>query len=524
MPDERPWHRVVWRAGKGEARARREAFAALHREHASGVFNLALRMLGNREDAQDVSQDVLLKAYEKLGDPGELNQRAWLHRVTVNACYDHLRARKRKPAVPWDPELELDLPPTIDRCELAELRGQIAEAIRRVPPAQRAALLLREIHGLHNDEVAYALGVKASSAEVTLVRARTSFRRHFLEISGRGVVDGETSGERRALTAHANLGGLAAAVGLPALALKSAPLPARSGPVCSARLGARLGRRRRRRRCRSAGQDRRGVVDEGGRGGDRRDRGGGERRGLRRRARGPRPAPRGPAAGDSVSGHAARGGHGAGGERGEGAAARLAHRSRHAGDRGEQSDPVAVRHSAGGRRERGISERHALAVSQLHGQRDPVAVALPDPERESAALGLAVALGLAIAFRILVAHCVGCAESERLGVSRALRAPPPESVGRPPGEPRRERRPFSVNSRGFAALAMAAGFQRKAIPLNGSPIAWSSSLGTPAAFLPGCIVPVEPLSACTSSWYKPTTGGLACQASAPLSMIVSYGL
>ena len=55
-----------------------------------------------------------------------------------------------------------------------------------MPPAQRAALLLREIHGLHTDEVAYALGVKTASAEVTLVRARTSFRRHFLEISGRG--------------------------------------------------------------------------------------------------------------------------------------------------------------------------------------------------------------------------------------------------------------------------------------------------------------------------------------------------
>jgi len=229
MPEERSRHRVVWRAGRGEARARREAFAALHKEHASGVFNLALRLLGNREDAQDVSQDVLLKAYEKLGDPGELNQRAWLYRVTVNACYDHLRARKRKPAVPWDPELELALPPTIDRCELAELRRQIAEAFRCVPPAQRAALLLREIHGMHTDEVAYALGVKTSSAEVTLVRARTSFRHHFLEISGRGVVDSGTSGERSALTAHPNLGGLAAAVGLPVLALKSVPLPAALG-------------------------------------------------------------------------------------------------------------------------------------------------------------------------------------------------------------------------------------------------------------------------------------------------------
>ena len=55
------------RGQKSEASARREAFAALHEEHASGVYNLALRLLGNREDAQDISQDVLLKAFKRLG-------------------------------------------------------------------------------------------------------------------------------------------------------------------------------------------------------------------------------------------------------------------------------------------------------------------------------------------------------------------------------------------------------------------------------------------------------------------------
>ncbi len=224
MPDERPWRRVVWRGVRGGASTRRDAFAELHSEHASGIYNLALRLLGNREDAQDVSQDVLLKAFERLGKPGELNQRAWLYRVTVNACYDHLRARKRRPAVPWQPELELALPATIDHCEQAELRRQIEEAFRRVPPAQRAALLLREIHGLHTDEVAYALGVKTASAEVTLVRARTSFRRHFVEISGSRVASG-SGGERRAQKGAPRVGGLAMAVGLPALALKAMPLP-----------------------------------------------------------------------------------------------------------------------------------------------------------------------------------------------------------------------------------------------------------------------------------------------------------
>lgn len=228
MPEGRQGRSGVRRGENGEASARREAFAALHGEHASGIYNLALRLLGNREDAQDISQDVLLKAFKRLGKPGELNQRAWLYRVTVNACYDHLRARKRRPSVPWEPGFELDLPSTIDRCEQDELRRQVEEAFRRVPPAQRAALLLREIHGLHTHEVAFALGVKTESAEVTLVRARNSFRRHFGEISDRGgrwVASG-ASDKRRALKTAPHAGSFAIAVGLPALALKSVPLPA----------------------------------------------------------------------------------------------------------------------------------------------------------------------------------------------------------------------------------------------------------------------------------------------------------
>jgi RNA polymerase sigma-70 factor, ECF subfamily len=216
------------RGEKREARARREAFAALHAEHASGIYSLALRLLGNREDAQDVTQDVLLKAFQRIGRPGELKQRAWLYRVTVNACYDQLRARKRRPSVRWEPGFELDLPSTIDRVEQAELRRQLEEAFRRVPPAQRAALLLREIHGLHVNEVAFALGVKPESAEVTLVRARSSFRRHFTEISQPGVRWAAKSvGEKRRDRAAAPRAGcLAVTAGLPALALKAVPLPA----------------------------------------------------------------------------------------------------------------------------------------------------------------------------------------------------------------------------------------------------------------------------------------------------------
>jgi len=210
-----------------DARARNAAFAELHREHAVGVFNLALRLVGDRDDARDISQEVLLKAYQRLGKPGELQQRAWLYRVTVNACYDHLRRAKCRPRAAADPP---ELASTIDGYEQADLLRNVDWTLRQLPPTQRAALLLREVHGLRTDEVAYALGVQPDSAAVTLTRARTTFRRHFTAVSGIGAeqVSATTRARKRRKGITSALSGSgAAAFGfiLPGLQLPQAPLP-----------------------------------------------------------------------------------------------------------------------------------------------------------------------------------------------------------------------------------------------------------------------------------------------------------
>lgn len=219
--------RVFERTACDGGRSRDEAFAELHRDHAAGVYNLALRMVGEREDARDISQDVLLKAYARLNEPRELDQRAWLYRVTLNACYDHLRARKRRPQVPLEPGLEPAA--AIDLYEQSEMRRHLQAALVRVSPVQRAALLLREMYGLRTDEIAVALGMRSTSAEVTLTRARKSFRRHFMEVSGSGaeaVAPERAEPGRPAAGASPRAGGLAVGLGLGVLALPSLPLPA----------------------------------------------------------------------------------------------------------------------------------------------------------------------------------------------------------------------------------------------------------------------------------------------------------
>ncbi|MGZ8634033.1 MAG: sigma-70 family RNA polymerase sigma factor [Solirubrobacteraceae bacterium] len=191
------------RPGRHDA-AQHAAFADLHREHARGVYNLALGLVGDAEEARDISQDVLLKAFQRLGKPGEVHYRAWLYRVTVNACYDHLRRIRRRPlAAAAQPE---PVSP-VDGFEQADLASAVETALRRLPPAQRAALLLREIHGLRTGEVAYALGTTPDSAAVTLSRARKTFRRHFEDLTSKASV-------------------LAAGLSLPRLHLPQAPLPA----------------------------------------------------------------------------------------------------------------------------------------------------------------------------------------------------------------------------------------------------------------------------------------------------------
>ena len=164
------------RAGKHAAF---EEFVALYQ---TSIFNLALRILQQREDARDVAQEVFLKAYRQLpSQSGELRLRPWVYRVTVNACYDHMRACRRRP-LPGDADVELREEP-VDQVEQAELARLFRDSLRTLPPRQQIALLLKDVHGLPHCEIAESLGISRGSAEVLLFRARHSFRRSFTSLT-----------------------------------------------------------------------------------------------------------------------------------------------------------------------------------------------------------------------------------------------------------------------------------------------------------------------------------------------------
>lgn len=158
-------------------------FQRLVREHRNRVFNLAFYSLRHREDAEDVTQEVLIRLWHhrrKLEAPAI---GAWLTKVTRNACYDLLRrhgARRKRIEEGRDEStfetVATEHPDPHDHAEAADFRQHLQTALRNLPEGYRTVLVLREIEGLKYDEIAEATGRPMSSVKVALHRGRKMLR------------------------------------------------------------------------------------------------------------------------------------------------------------------------------------------------------------------------------------------------------------------------------------------------------------------------------------------------------------
>jgi RNA polymerase sigma-70 factor (ECF subfamily) len=150
-----------------------EAFELLMRQHERLVLATALRLTGNMEDAQDISQEVFLRLYKNLNKVQAANALpAWLYRVTVNACHD---LRRRKPASsPVEMAAELVASGMDPQTSLtqAERRRVLEMSLRILPEKERAALVLRDLEGLSTEEVARALGSSEATVRSQVSKAR----------------------------------------------------------------------------------------------------------------------------------------------------------------------------------------------------------------------------------------------------------------------------------------------------------------------------------------------------------------
>jgi RNA polymerase sigma-70 factor (ECF subfamily) len=170
----------------------RNAFAALVSAYESKIYNLALRYLGNREDAMDASQEVFLRVFRFLpGFQEESGFSTWIYRIGVNVCKDMLVKQSKRNEQSIEVEDEEEERRTIDivDCryspeqilENAELRTILSTAIASLPEQQREVVVLRDIQGLSYEEIASVLSLESGTVKSRLSRARENLRKKLLQ-------------------------------------------------------------------------------------------------------------------------------------------------------------------------------------------------------------------------------------------------------------------------------------------------------------------------------------------------------
>ena len=161
-------------------------FEQVVERHSDLVYNVALKMMGRPEDAEEVAQDALLSAYRAYGRfRGDSKITTWLYRITVNAALMRLRKEKKERSLTRTGLEDVDIPDwsdTPDRfASNSELGDRLREGIEMLPEDFRAAVILRDVEGLSNAEAAAVLDITVSSFKSRLHRGRILLRKHLEE-------------------------------------------------------------------------------------------------------------------------------------------------------------------------------------------------------------------------------------------------------------------------------------------------------------------------------------------------------
>ncbi|TQS41475.1 RNA polymerase sigma factor SigM [Cryptosporangium phraense] len=149
-----------------------DAFAELVRRHRDRLWAVALRTIGNADDAADALQDALLSAYRSAASyRGEAAVTTWMHRIVVNACLDRVRRRQARPTVPLPEDDRAPAAPN-DPIASRETAIDVQAALAELPDEQRIALVLVDVQGHPVADVAEMLGVAVGTVKSRCARGR----------------------------------------------------------------------------------------------------------------------------------------------------------------------------------------------------------------------------------------------------------------------------------------------------------------------------------------------------------------
>ncbi|HEV2375366.1 MAG TPA: RNA polymerase sigma factor SigM [Streptosporangiaceae bacterium] len=153
------------------------AFGALFTRHRERLWAVAVRTLGDPDEAADALQDAMVSAFRQAaGFRGDAAVTTWLHRIVVNACLDRLRRRASRPTSAGLDEQAMDAlaahRPGADEAATAEVSLEVQAALRALPPDQRAALVLVDMLGYGVADAAAVLGISVGTVKSRCARGR----------------------------------------------------------------------------------------------------------------------------------------------------------------------------------------------------------------------------------------------------------------------------------------------------------------------------------------------------------------
>ena len=173
---------LIQKAQKGDT----NAFGTLVASYEKFIFNVACKMFSNSEDASDIAQEALIKAYKNI-DKFDFNSSfsTWLYRITVNACIDEMRRRKGRESISIDAEdEESGLAVQIEDTSLGaeerviqnETVSEVRAAIDKLSEEHKAVIILRDLQDMTYEQVAQTLDLSIGTVKSRLARARKSLK------------------------------------------------------------------------------------------------------------------------------------------------------------------------------------------------------------------------------------------------------------------------------------------------------------------------------------------------------------
>ena len=152
-----------------------DAMEKLYVAYKSSLLNLAYRFTGDSSLAEDLFQDIFIKIFiniKKLRSPGAFN--SWLYRIAVNTCMSYARKKVRTKEVPLKEE-EIENPGNSENSG-SQVRQQLAQAVKVLPPRQKAVFLLHDVEGFTHSEIAGIMRSSEGTAKSQLFKARMKIR------------------------------------------------------------------------------------------------------------------------------------------------------------------------------------------------------------------------------------------------------------------------------------------------------------------------------------------------------------